>query len=625
MRTRSRTTVLLAAGLVGLLTSRLVEAWTLQSTMVPLRKQVHSNTQRRHESSFMASQRAYSLRLESSEDPSSTAEPSSPSPLSSDSTSSIPTDWQTIVLNQLRQVIDPDLNNDIVSLGFVKNLRVDESTQTVSFIVELTTPACPVKDQFAQECKDLVESLDWVKAAEVTMTASSPVSTNAEVGLSQVGAIIAVSSCKGGVGKSTTAVNLAFTLSQLGATVGIFDADVYGPSLPTMVTPHDDVVRFVGRQIAPLQRDNVRLMSFGYINEESAIMRGPMVTQLLDQLLNVVHWGSLDYLVLDMPPGTGDIPLTLTQRLNITAAVIVTTPQELSFVDVVRGVQMFDSVNVPCVAVVENMAYYTAPSSSQSIDTDKLKSAIYEKLQSTSLSKDLTGADTDNINSLAQELVDLVTNQLSTNTDSATSDNRVQLFGPGHSQRLTEQWGMDYTFAIPLMDRISASGDSGTPYVVQNPTSAAAQVYKDLAQVVVSEVSKIKYQNKDNVALVYNEESGMLELGEDRLTPVDLRRACKCASCVEELTGKQLLMPFMVPETVKPRNLSPTGNYAVSIDWTDGHRSLYPYRQIRSMLQSQKEKKELQQSAGASSSDAKDAAAARASAAAEVNETVAVL
>ena len=231
---------------------------------------------------------------------------SSSSIASTSSCTNIPTEWRGQVLQQLKNVIDPDLGSDIVTLGFVQKLQLDEATRTVQFQVELTTPACPVKDQFAADCERLVLELPFVAAVEVEMTAQPTVSDNmGTFGMTHVGAVIAVSSCKGGVGKSTTAVNLAFALQSLGATVGIFDADVYGPSLPTMVTPEDDVVRFVGRQIAPLQRNGVRLMSFGYVNDGSAVMRGPMVTQLLDQILSVTHWGTLDYLIFGYATGDG--------------------------------------------------------------------------------------------------------------------------------------------------------------------------------------------------------------------------------------------------------------------------------------------------------------------------------
>jgi MinD-like ATPase involved in chromosome partitioning or flagellar assembly len=331
-----------------------------------------------------------------------------------------------------------------------------------------------------------------------------------------------------------------------------------------MVKPDDDVVRFVGRQIAPLQRNGVKLMSFGYVNEGSAVMRGPMVTQLLDQFLAVTNWGSLDYLILDMPPGTGDIQLTLTQRLNITAAVIVTTPQELSFADVVRGVEMFDSVNVPAVAVVENMAYYEAET--PSVNVDKLKQAVAETLRANNL----------NSNVLVDELVEAVTQNL--------EPAKVPIFGPGHKMRLSEQWGIEHTFSIPLLSRIAANGDNGTPFVLEHPESPQAQIYKELAQSVVSEVAKAKYSNqRPNIS--YDQAEHLIQIDQDVLGPATLRRACRCAACVEELTGRQILIPSAVSETIQPMRMAPTGNYALSVDWSDGHRSLYPYRQIRALLE----------------------------------------
>ena len=484
----------------------------------------------------------------------------------------VPTEWQGDVLRALSSVIDPDLNQDIVTLGFVKNLALEE--RNVSFDVELTTPACPVKDMFATECEQLVRELPWTENVHVTMTAQPSVMDTDTMGMSQIGAVIAVSSCKGGVGKSTTAVNLAYALQSLGATVGIFDADVYGPSLPTMVTPDDDVVRFVGRQIAPLQRNGVRLMSFGYVNEGSAVMRGPMVTQLLDQFLSVTNWGALDYLILDMPPGTGDIQLTLTQRLNITAAVIVTTPQELSFADVVRGIEMFDSVNVPCVAVVENMAYYEVDKGMQ-VDGDALKAAFAKKLAEVVAAVNGKGTE-----DLAEELVKIVQSNQQPETK------KIQIFGPGHKNRLSELWGIEHTFSMPLMDQIAANGDSGTPFILENPNSPQAAIYKDLASSVVTEVAKVKFANENaRPEITYDKDTHTIKVDDGSISPASLRRECRCAACVEELTGRQLLIATEISEAVAPINMKPTGNYALSVDWSDGHRSLYPYRQIRSLLQ----------------------------------------
>jgi DUF971 family protein len=179
-------------------------------------------------------------------------------------------------------------------------------------------------------------------------------------------------------------------------------------------------------------------------------------------------------------------------------------------------------------------------------------------------------------------------------TDTATTTRRIPIFGLGHRKRLSEQWGIEHTFSIPLLDQIATNGDAGTPYVLQHPDSAPSAIFKSLASTVVTEVAKIKHaaktgtssNNKPNVE--YNQDEHMLVVDQtDRLVPAVLRRSCRCAACVEELTGRQLLVPTTVPDTVAPKKLYPTGNYALSVDWSDGHRSLYPYRQIRALVASQ--------------------------------------
>jgi DUF971 family protein len=281
-----------------------------------------------------------------------------------------------------------------------------------------------------------------------------------------------------------------------------------------------------------------------------------------------------------MPPGTGDIQLTLTQRLNITAAVIVTTPQELSFADVVRGVEMFDSVNVPCVAVIENMAYYEVDKKNL-IQKDKLKAEFMAKLQEKA---ELANGAADN---LADDLVKAV-------LESAGAEpEQIRIFGPGHKTRLSEQWGIEHTYSMPLMDQIAANGDSGTPYILENPDSTQAKIYSELAGTVVSEVAKTKFAgNSLRPEINYVESEHKIQVDDKQITPANLRRACRCAACVEEMTGRQILVASDISENIKPLKMYPTGQYALSVDWSDGHRSLYPYRQIRALLESKSESKQ---------------------------------
>ncbi|CAM9326611.1 unnamed protein product [Phaeothamnion confervicola] len=507
-----------------------------------------------------------------------------------------------------------------------------------------------------------------------------PADEGVATGMSRVSNIIAVSSCKGGVGKSTTAVNLAFALHRQGARVGILDADIHGPSLPTMVRPETREVEFEGNQIKPLEARGVKLMSYGFVNPgAAAIMRGPMVVQLLQQFVGLTSWGELDYLVIDMPPGTGDIQLTLCQVLNITAAVVVTTPQRLSFTDVVKGIDMFDVVNVPSVAVVENMAYYeeetdeetdetaetdgTAKFSASGLpDADVLVARVKEVfgLRGDELRErafgTLPGADSFNLsestnpvvlqeNSLRELLVTRAVQEAMSEAVAAAVAakaaakaaagplKRRYLFGRGHSARLADMWGIENTVQMPLAADIARLGDSGVPVVVAAPDGPHAAAYGALATAVVQEVAKLRHGGSGRPQLRYDEaehaivvevaapsgvaaaaaavEGGETATGSavvapaagvastagagdaagaaaatppsrglrllQAVRPAALRRACRCAVCVEELTGRPLLRPEDVSDDVKPTDFAPVGNYAVAIGWSDGHRSLYPY------------------------------------------------
>jgi len=346
-------------------------------------------------------------------------------------------------------------------------------------------------------------------------------------GLRKVQTILAVSSCKGGVGKSTTAVNLAWSLKKQGLQVGIFDADVYGPSLPTLVKLDKMEMYQQDDLIMPLIEDGIKLMSFGYItaNQEkkAAIMRGPMVTQVINQLLCGTDWGELDVLVLDLPPGTGDIQLTLTQVVAIDGAVIVTTPQELSFVDVEKGMQMFEKMSVPTLAVVENMSWFVCGS----------------------------------------------------------CDTKHRLFGEGAATRLKEQFGFKKTYEIPVLTELSRTSDVGSVFSKDLPDHPVSAIYDDLAKAVWVDL-QINRDERGIPVLTYNVGQDMIltlpDQTEIEFSPQALRQSCRCAVCIDERTGAQLLDPATVAEDIYPTRVMPMGNYASAVEWSDGHSSsIYPF------------------------------------------------
>ncbi|KAF5742949.1 fe-S cluster assembly factor HCF chloroplastic [Tripterygium wilfordii] len=436
------------------------------------------------------------------------------------------------VLKALAQIIDPDFGTDIVSCGFVKDLQIDEAQGEVSFRLELTTPACPIKDMFEQKANEVVSMLPWVKNVNVTMSAqpARPIfAGQLPPGLQTVSNIVAVSSCKGGVGKSTVAVNLAYTLADMGARVGIFDADIYGPSLPTMVSPENRLLEMnpEKRTIIPTEYLGVKLVSFGFAGQGRAIMRGPMVSGVINQLLTTTEWGELDYLVIDMPPGTGDIQLTLCQVVPLTAAVIVTTPQKLAFIDVAKGVRMFSKLKVPCVAVVENMCHFDA------------------------------------------------------------DGKRYYPFGRGSGTQVVEQFGIPHLFDLPIRPTLSASGDSGMPEVVADPLGEVSKTFQNLGVCVVQQCAKIRKQV--STAVMYDNIIKAIKVKvpdsdeEFYLHPATVRRNDRSAQSVDEWTGEQKLQYTDVPEDIEPEEIRPMGNYAVSITWPDGFNQIAPYDQLQTM------------------------------------------
>ncbi len=270
------------------------------------------------------------------------------------------------VLKALSGIIDPDLHRNIVDLGFVKNLEI--SGDEVAFDIELTTPACPVKDEMKRQGEEVVRALGWPKAVAVTMTAQVRAALNLTQDL-EIKNIIAVASGKGGVGKSTVAVNLAYALLGTGARVGLLDADIYGPSIPHMLgleptSPETRPDEKGQLRIIPFERNGLKVMSMGFLVErdKAVIWRGPMIHGALRQFFFEVEWGELDYLVVDLPPGTGDAQLTMAQQVKTTGAVVVTTPQDVAMLDARKALAMFETTNVPVLGIVENMSGFACPS-----------------------------------------------------------------------------------------------------------------------------------------------------------------------------------------------------------------------------------------------------------------------
>lgn len=414
------------------------------------------------------------------------------------------------ILDSMRGIIDPDLGKDIVSLGFIKDLQIDGGK--VSFTVELTTPACPVKDQFKTQCEDAVGALPDVESVIVSFSAMAPKNREGQPNssLEKVDAAIAVSSCKGGVGKSTIAAQLARSLQREGLRVGLLDTDIYGPSVPTLFNLHRPQLVMRENMLVPLEVDGLKLMSLGFVlGDQPAVMRGPMVSGYVQQILHQTDWGELDYLIIDMPPGTGDIQLTLVQQASLEGALIVTTPHSLSLVDVARGIVMFEKVNVPVLGIVENMAYFVC----------------------------------DNC------------------------DKQHFIFGSS-AQTLKDRFGLPTLATFPILENFSNLEGGGTDAPLEPLAQLTENLHRavgmrraqgDQKPVVTAQPGHIHIQWPDG--------------SEDLLANAEVRGSCQCAQCIEEFTGNQLLDVKSIPADIKANTIDTLGNYAVVIGWSDGHSS----------------------------------------------------
>ncbi|MFQ5846832.1 MAG: Mrp/NBP35 family ATP-binding protein [Candidatus Methylomirabilales bacterium] len=335
------------------------------------------------------------------------------------------------VLAALRTVQDPELHRDLVTLGMVKQIHVDGGAVAVT--VELTTPACPMRAQLEEETRAALQALPGVTAVTVTLTASVRTAPSGPQPVPGVKHILAIGSGKGGVGKSTVTVNLAVALAEAGAQVGLLDADIYGPSIPIMMGVHRQP-EVVGNRMIPPQSHGVKCMSLGFLLPDHAapvVWRGPMVAQAVKQMLMEVEWGELDYLLADLPPGTGDAALTLAQAIPLSGAVIVMTPQVVAVQIATKTLNMFRTLKVPILGIIENMSYLLCPHCTQP----------------------------------------------------------VELFGHGGGRKASERLEAPFLGEIPLDPALRRGGDVGRPILIEQPTSPVAAVFRQVAGNLAGRVS----------------------------------------------------------------------------------------------------------------------------------------
>jgi ATP-binding protein involved in chromosome partitioning len=342
------------------------------------------------------------------------------------------------VLEVLRPVQDPELRKSLVELNMIRNVAIDDGT--VQFTLVLTTPACPLREFIVEDCKKAVQTLPGVKDVRVEVTAETPKQRELpdRTGIPGVKNILAISSGKGGVGKSTIAVNVAVALAQAGAKVGMIDADIYGPNVPTMLGLADAKVMVrqgaQGEVLEPAFNHGVKLVSMGFLidRDQPVVWRGPMLNGVIRQFLYQVEWGELDYLIVDMPPGTGDAQLTLTQAVPMAGAVIVTTPQTVALLDSRKGLRMFQQMGVPVLGIVENMSYFIPPD---------------------------------------------------------MPDKHYDIFDSGGGEKTANELQVPLLGCVPLEIALRQGGDRGTPIVVSDPASASAKALREIAERIAGKVS----------------------------------------------------------------------------------------------------------------------------------------
>ncbi len=347
-----------------------------------------------------------------------------------------------IVLAALSKVDDPELKKDLVSLGMIKDLVVEGGS--VSLLVELTTPACPLRAQIERDVRQAVEAIPGVQSVEVHMGSRVP---QGKQGKGELDApmrnVVAIASGKGGVGKTTVAVNVAVALARSGARVGLLDADIYGPNVPTMMGL-DQLPPASESRLEPAEAHCVRVMSIAFLVRpgQPLIWRGPMLHSVIQQFITEVNWGELDYLIVDLPPGTGDAPLSLAQTVPLTGAVIVTLPTKVSVQDARRGLEMFRAIQVPILGVVENMSYFELPDGS-----------------------------------------------------------KTDIFGQGGGEALANEAGVPFLGAIPLDPAAREAGDTGEPVIISHPDSNVGKALISVAEQIAAKVSMSALLNESAIPM----------------------------------------------------------------------------------------------------------------------------
>jgi ATP-binding protein involved in chromosome partitioning len=350
------------------------------------------------------------------------------------------------IINALKKVYDPDLHKDIVTLGFVRDIKVDSGSVYVK--IELTTPACPVRDKLREDVVREIKNLG-VSDVKVEMTSKVPthMDSRREGILPGVKNTIAIASGKGGVGKSTVAVNLSVSLAMDGAKVGLIDADVYGPNVPIMFGVDEKPELTPDRKkLVPVEKYGVRIMSIGFLLDEKdtpLIWRGPMASGAVRQFMSDVAWGELDYLIFDLPPGTGDIQLTLVQTIPLTGAVVVTTPQDVALADVRKAITMFRKVNVPILGIVENMSYFICPK----------------------------------------------------------CGHRDEIFNYGGGKKASEKYNVPFLGEIPINTSIRISSDEGKPIPVAYPDADESKIIREIARKLAAQVSIASFKQQVGIEI----------------------------------------------------------------------------------------------------------------------------